>query len=246
MEAGTSVKPSNERQDVAAGVRRWAISGVVGVVTVALCLFLPAWRLDWPMGWALVAIYAAWQGSMAVILIPRDPALLAERAARDRAGTRTWDVTLMSVVGLLTVTQYVVAGLDFRNGWTQDAGLAIPPPVQWAALVVTALTYALLVWAMTANAFFSKIVRIQDDRGHAVATTGPYRIVRHPGYVGSVISYISIPLMLGSLWSLLPGLPAAVLMVVRTGLEDRTLRRELPGYEAYAGRVRYRLFPGLW
>jgi protein-S-isoprenylcysteine O-methyltransferase Ste14 len=97
---------------------------------------------------------------------------------------------------------------------------------------------------MVSNRFFSTAVRIQLDRGHVVETGGPYRYVRHPGYVGAIVG--TFALVLGSLWALLPGVVLAVLFVVRTALEDRTLRRKLPGYEVYAGRVRYRLVPGVW
>jgi protein-S-isoprenylcysteine O-methyltransferase Ste14 len=99
---------------------------------------------------------------------------------------------------------------------------------------------------MTANAYFSKIVRIQNDRGHMVATGGPYRYVRHPGYTGTVLFELTTPIMLGSLWALIPGGLAAILMIVRTALEDKTLRRELEGYKDYAKQTRYRLLPGVW
>lgn len=236
----------NSKSDVAAGVRRWAISGVVGVVMVAVLLFWPAGRLDWAMGWALVAVYAAWQGAMALILIPRCPELLAERAAGPQKGNKTWDTVLMSIVGLLTLVKYVVAGLDVRHGWTLQTGVGIPLVLQVAALVVAVLGNALVVWAMTANAFFSKLVRIQSDRGHAVATGGPYRFVRHPGYVGEIAFELVTPIVLGSLWTFIPCVLAALLMILRTALEDRTLQQELEGYEAYTQRVRYRLLPGVW
>ena len=99
---------------------------------------------------------------------------------------------------------------------------------------------------MAANAFFSMVVRIQEDRGHAVATGGPYRYVRHPGYVGMMLSLLGTPLLLGSLWALVPAGLATCLYVVRTALEDRTLQEELEGYKDYAGQVRRRLLPGVW
>ena len=99
---------------------------------------------------------------------------------------------------------------------------------------------------MAANAFFSAVVRIQDDRGHAVASGGPYRFVRHPGYSGSLAFELATPIMLGSLWALIPSGLNALLIVVRTALEDRTLNEELDGYREYAGQVRYRLLPGVW
>ena len=122
----------------------------------------------------------------------------------------------------------------------------MPPAIQIAALVIAALGYALGTWSMAANAFFSTVVRVQEDRDHAVATAGPYHYVRHPGYAGSFAFELATPILLGSLWALVPGGLAALLLVIRTALEDRTLHNELDGYEAYAKRVRYRLLPGLW
>jgi protein-S-isoprenylcysteine O-methyltransferase Ste14 len=168
--------------------------------------------------------------------------LLAERAARRKEGTKAWDTVLLGIVGLTTIAKYILAGLDFHFGWTAQMPLAL----QLAALIIAVLGYALGTWAMAANAFFSMVVRIQEDRGHTVATGGPYRYVRHPSYTGTIAFELATPIMLGSLWALIPGGLAALLFVVRTALEDRTLHEELPGYAEYAARVRYRLMPGVW
>ena len=104
----------------------------------------------------------------------------------------------------------------------------------------------LLTWSMAANAFFSQTVRIQKDRGHTVATGGPYRYVRHPGYAASILFQIATPLILGSVWAFIPCGLTVLLSVVRTALEDRTLLEELPGYAEYAQQTRYRLLPGIW
>jgi protein-S-isoprenylcysteine O-methyltransferase Ste14 len=114
-----------------------------------------------------------------------------------------------------------------------------------AALVIAA-GYGLAVWAMVENRFFSAVARIQKDRGHEVVTTGPYRIVRHPSYAGAILAYLAFPLMLDALWSLIPGVIMAGVLVVRTGLEDRMLIEELEGYQGYAEETRYRLIPGVW
>jgi protein-S-isoprenylcysteine O-methyltransferase Ste14 len=167
--------------------------------------------------------------------------MLAERAARTKQDAKRWDTVLLSVYGLLTICKHVVAGLDARNGWSH-----MPTWLQILALAVAALSQALVTWAMTANAYFSKVVRIQEDRGHGVATGGPYRIVRHPGYLGTLAFEVFTPILLGSWWAWIPGLLSATLMLVRTALEDRTLQSELEGYKAYARQVRYRLIPGLW
>jgi protein-S-isoprenylcysteine O-methyltransferase Ste14 len=229
-------KPDQSREAVRAVVRE-----AIGVVFVAVTLFIPAGTLNWAMGWALVGLYAIWVGATALILIPNNPDLLIERATRKK-GNKTWDTVLLSIVGLTTITKHILAGLDVRFEWTAQ----MPLVIQIAALIIAALGYALVTWATAANAFFSKIVRIQEDRGHAVATGGPYRYVRHPGYTGTIAFELATPIMLGSLWALIPGGLAALLFVVRTALEDRTLQEELDGYKDYAGRVHYRLLPGIW
>jgi protein-S-isoprenylcysteine O-methyltransferase Ste14 len=233
--------------ELSAAVRRWLIKGYVGVLFTAAMLFIPAWRLDWVMGWVYVALWLLWHSALALILIPTNPELLAERA-RPQKGSKSWDVKLLSFTGLATLALGILAGFDVRLGWTAQAlsGGQVSLLLQVAAAVIAALGYALSVWAMTANAFFSVTVRIQEDRGQTVATGGPYRVVRHPGYVGSVAFNLLSPIMLGSLWALIPGVLAALAFVIRTALEDRTLQQELPGYVEYAQRTRYRLVPGIW
>ena len=227
--------------EVRRGVMRWLIREVMGVLFVAATLFIPAGRWNWVWGWALVGLYAVWVSANALILIPRSPELLAERAQRKK-GIKDWDTVLMSIVGILTLCKHIVAGLDVRYGWT----VGIPLWLQFVTLVIAALGYALGTWAMAANAFFSMMVRIQDDRGHAVVTGGPYQFVRHPGYVGTIAFELATPIMLGSLWALIAGVVAALLLVVRTALEDRTLHKELEGYAEYTQQTRYRLLPGVW
>jgi protein-S-isoprenylcysteine O-methyltransferase Ste14 len=241
MNDAASAEQRAEKSDQTRKAVRAAIREAIGVVFVAVTLFLPAGTLNWAMGWALVGIYAIWVGATALILIPNNPDLLIERATR-RKGNKTWDTVLLSIVGLTTIAKYILAGLDVRFEWTAQMSLAL----QIAALVIAVMGYALTTWATAANTFFSKIVRIQKDRDHAVATGGPYRYVRHPGYIGTIAFELATPIMLGSLWALIPGVLAALLFVVRTALEDKTLLGELDGYQDYAHRVRYRLLPGVW
>jgi protein-S-isoprenylcysteine O-methyltransferase Ste14 len=178
---------------------------------------------------------------MLIVMARRHPQLLAERTG-PRKGAKSTDAAIMGVVGLLTVGRSIIAGLDIRYGWTT----AVPLALQLVTLVLAALSYALVIWATAANPFFSQIVRIQKERGHHVASGGPYRFVRHPAYVGSVVHELSVPIMLGSWWALIPGVVIFLLFVVRTALEDRTLRSELEGYHEYSQKVRYRLLPGVW
>ena len=223
-------------------VTRWLIRETMGVLMVPVVLFWPAGRWDWGWGWALVALYAVWVAANAIILIPRQPELLAERAQRDISGMKSWDKTLLSVIGLLTLAKYILAGFDVRYGWSAP----LPLWVHVVAGLTAALGYAAGTWAMAENAYFSLVVRIQNDRGHAVCNTGPYKFVRHPGYLGSALFELAVPLLLGSWVALIFGGMAAILTVIRTALEDKTLQEELPGYKEFSQKTRYRLFPGIW
>lgn len=189
----------------------------------------------------MVAVTLAWSAATAIVILRVSPDLLAERMGRAKGGKR-WDRALMGIVGLLILVRPIVAGLDQRYGWTSGIALA----AQIAALVVCVLGYALVVWATASNAYFSQIVRIQDERGHAVAMGGPYRTVRHPAYVGTILTELAAPILLASWWALIPSAVSIILFVVRTALEDRTLREELPGYAEYAAKVHWRLLPGVW
>ncbi|MBN1312966.1 MAG: isoprenylcysteine carboxylmethyltransferase family protein [Anaerolineae bacterium] len=220
---------------------RFLVRETMGLVITGAALFISAGRLDWLEGWAVISVMAAWVTGMAYILIVRSPELLAERLG-PRKGTKSWDTVIMSIVGLLTLAKLVVAGLDERWGWSSG----ITPPAQITALVLVALGYGLVVWATAANAYFSLNVRIQEERRHTVATGGPYRFVRHPAYVGSILYELFTPVLLGSWWALALGGTSALLFIVRTALEDRALHKELSGYEEYARQTRYRLLPGVW
>jgi protein-S-isoprenylcysteine O-methyltransferase Ste14 len=135
-----------------------------------------------------------------------------------------------------------VAGLDHRFVWSP----VFPLWLIVLGFILTSLGYAFGVWAFVENRFFSSVVRIQTDRGHVVCDSGPYRLVRHPGYAGTILALLGIVLALGSVWTLIPAAVALIIAVVRTALEDQTLQEELPGYRDYARRVRYRLIPGIY
>ena len=222
-------------------VLRYAIREVLGTAVAAVALFWAAGRIDWWGAWALLALLLAWATATAWVILRLDPSLLAERLG-PRKGGKTWDTALMSIFGLATLARLIVAGLDQRQGW----GTGVPLVAQIVALVVCALGYALVVWATASNAYFSQIVRVQSERGHTVATGEPYRTVRLPAYVGTILCELGTPFLLGSWWALIPSGLNAVLLLVRTALEDRTLQAELEGYADYARQVRYRLIPGIW
>jgi predicted PurR-regulated permease PerM/protein-S-isoprenylcysteine O-methyltransferase Ste14 len=223
------------------GAQRWLAREIFGTILVALLLLGISGRWDWAMGWAVVALYALWVTANALLIMPRDPALLAERAKR-RMSDRRWDQIILALFGISTLAKYIVAALDERYGWSPMLPLALA----FGALAVAALGYGLVTWSMVANSYFATVSRIQTERQQRVATGGPYRYVRHPGYSGSILFDLATPLALGSLWALIPGLISALLMVSRTALEDRMLQQELAGYQDFAQSTRYRLLPGLW
>ncbi len=212
------------------------------IVLVGVCLFGAAGTFRWWQAWAFVAAYAAAVIFLTTSLFRRSPELLEERI-RAHAEARPWEralVTLMAVV--LPFASLALAGLDRRLGWTGP----IPPVGSVAALAAMVAGTALAYWAMASNPFFSSHVRIQTDRGHVVVSGGPYRIVRHPGYAGAIVSNLATPVVLGSLPALATGLAGVALIVLRTVLEERALHAGLDGYSDYARHVRYRLVPGVW
>ncbi len=194
------------------------------------------------MGWAAVGVYIGGLLCMTLWLALRRPELAVERADTP-AGAKRWDVFLINAANLQTYFVLLpVAGFDERFGWSPP----FPPALQVAGLFIMAAGFAFTIWAMANNPFFSSLVRIQTDRGQTAADGGPYRWIRHPGYLAMIAQNLSVPLALGSLWAWIPASVAAGLLVLRTALEDRTLRKELLGYAGYANRVRYRLLPGIW
>jgi protein-S-isoprenylcysteine O-methyltransferase Ste14 len=132
--------------------------------------------------------------------------------------------------------------LDYRHAWSTPA----PNSIKLIGVVVLIVSFIPLTWAMTVNRFFEGTVRIQTNRGHQVISSGPYRYIRHPGYVGVILQFIAVPLALGTAVAWIPAMMGAALYVCRTWLEDRTLEAELPGYADFARHTRYRLIPGVW
>ncbi len=199
-----------------------------------------AWWQAWAFAVLIVAVgvggrwWAEW----------RHPGLMAERIQFGKApAVKPWDKILSPLMAIsVSFPLMIVAGLDHRFGWTS----AFPTWLNILGLIFMALGYALAAWALAENKFFSGVVRIQTDRGHEVCDSGPYRIVRHPGYAGNILPLAGIVLAFSSLWTIIPAAAALIIAVTRTVLEDRTLQEELPGYLDYAQRVRYRLFPGLF
>ncbi len=211
------------------------------VLVLTAILVVAAGRWNWLMGWVYMAMYAG-VTVVALLVVPLDAELVEERT-QIKEGVKAWDKRL-TVVGsvLYPLAILVVAGLDARYSWSPR----VPLTLQLAALAVAALGNLMSIWATAVNRFYSRFVRIQKERGHVVISDGPYRYLRHPGYLGQMVFSLASALALGSLWALIPGSLFAVLLVVRTALEDKTLQDELEGYKAYAQRVRHRLIPYIW
>jgi protein-S-isoprenylcysteine O-methyltransferase Ste14 len=241
MHAESGTPPTANRPNITAGILKRVASVAIFLVFIALVLFLASGRPAWTWAWVYLGISVVTLLINAMIMLPTHAETVAERG--ELKITQKWDKI---VSGLYALAMYfalpLVAGLDVRFGWTGDLGLA------WhiAGAVVLALGVELSAWAMIANAYFSTAVRIQSERGHAVCDGGPYRFVRHPGYVGFILHALSLPFLLGSLWALVPGIIASASLIVRTSLEDRTLQADLAGYPDYVQKVRFRLLPGVW
>lgn len=243
MSKNTSIRHEITPQ-VRRAITKWIVQSACGMVGYGLVLFLAAGRLDWVWGWVFLGTLTVFVAAHPLILVPINPELLAEREKGiwDK-NVKGWDKWVAPLAGgVMPIASWIVAGLDTRFHWTRPTPLAC----HLGGLLVIVLGFALFLWAMASNAFFSEGVRIQKERGHAVATGGPYRCVRHPGYVGAILAALATPFLLGSPRALIPSAASAVLYMVRTRLEDKTLIEELPGYKEYAQQTRYRLFPGVW
>jgi protein-S-isoprenylcysteine O-methyltransferase Ste14 len=172
-----------------------------------------------------------------------DPELLKERmTARKKKDVKGWDKVFVFSYSLVVLVLSVLTGLDaVRFRWSH-----VPLAIKVIGFLGFILASSIVTWTMKENTYLSEMVRIQEDRGHQVCTTGPYQYVRHPMYVGVIIFIFCFPLALGSLYSLIPAFVIVILFFFRTALEDKILQNELPGYKEYAEKVRYRLIPGVW
>lgn len=241
MNTDTTPRQADAEQDLVRGIARYGI--VVGVLTLiqALGLFLAAGRMDWPMGWIYVGMLVLNQLATALMLVRTNPHLLADRARSE--GPRDLDRVLSGVMSLFgPIATLIVAGLDYRWSWSPQLALWL----QLGGVAVVILGDALAIWAVAANRHFYGVYRVKADGSQAVAATGPYRLVRHPGYLGACLFILGTPFILGSLWALIPAALMVAATVARTALEDPRLQQELPGYNAYARHTKYRLVPGLW
>lgn len=238
-----STKPVREEAARAVAPRQWV--GIVVVYSlIPLLLLICGGDLGWWQAWlySLLVLVAGVGGR--IWAERRHPGITAERQNKESFhNAKAWDKVLAPLMAVsVGYPMVVVAGLDHRYHWSPE----FPPWLNVIGLVLIAFGYAFAAWALAENRFFSVVVRIQTERGHVVCDTGPYRLVRHPGYAGNLLALFGILLALSSVWALIPLAVAALITVIRTVLEDRTLQEELPGYRDYARRVRSRLIPGIY
>jgi len=212
------------------------------IILQIIVLFGAAGRIDIPRAWIYFAIVFVYCSIGLVIMHKFNPELLYRRSRGMGKGTKSWDKILMPVIVILTYIQLAVIGFDL--GKVQLYNLGINFAI--LGLIMYIFLAFLGTWTTITNPFFEPTVRIQKEREHKVITTGPYRFVRHPGYVVAILFPMAITLFMGSALGLIPAVINLILLIVRTYLEDKTLQNELNGYLEYTKKTKYRLFPGIW
>jgi protein-S-isoprenylcysteine O-methyltransferase Ste14 len=238
MKIANLKKLANSQPGIRHNIMRRLGQVVSTFILIALILFISAGSLDWLYAWLYMAVYllVLLIGSL---ILPLE--LIAEQGSK-KENVEKWDTVLSRLIILSSLGMFLVAGLDFRWRWSSKLATGL----HLGSIFIFILGCALVFWAMSANRFFSTDVRFQFERGHIVCSSGPYKYVRHPGYLGMILYILVSPIFLGSLWAMIPALMIVSLFVTRTWLEDKTLLQKLPGYGQYAARIRYHLLPWLW
>ena len=211
----------------------------------AIALFWPAGTWRWWEAWIIIGLWTVFGVVLTHYLLRHDPALLAERMKfipldKDQ---KVWDKVLMLLFFIAYIGLYIISGFDVvRYEWSEP----LPVWMKIIAVLVHLPCFLLLGWVMRENTYLSQVVKIDEDRGHQVVTTGPYALVRHPMYTVVIVLLFAIPVALGSRFALILAAFLTLLLLIRTYFEDRTLHAELEGYPEYAKQTRYRLIPGIW
>jgi protein-S-isoprenylcysteine O-methyltransferase Ste14 len=216
------------------------LRAVLAPILMIGLLFLTAGTWHYWQAWVYFFINMIILVLMGTVLTPNSE--LVEERLHPKEGMKGWDKFYFAVTTPLYIIALVLAGLDQRFGWTTN----MPLTIYWASVVIYILGQAIFQWARYTNQYFSSVVRIQADRGQTVCKAGPYKYVRHPGYVGGFLFTITVGLVLGSWYASIPQIIAAFMLVWRTAREDKTLQAELPGYKEFTRETKYRLLPGIW
>jgi len=215
---------------------------ILAMLLLGGLLFLSAGTYDWPGAWAFLALLGTIGLGGGSWLAATDPELFKERMKpMFQRGQKGWDKKLMGAILALWLSWFVVMGLDLRYGWS-----SVPLSLQVVGFLLLVLMMVIVVYVLRENRFAAPVVRVQTERGHRVVSTGPYAFVRHPMYASMLFYGLGVPLLLGALSGLIVAAALIVLIAIRAVFEERTLAAELPGYAAYAERVRYRLVPLVW
>lgn len=217
---------------------------IVGMFLVfALALFLPAGTIAWVAGWAYLILLFGFTIAISLWMLWHNPGLLEERmTGLAKPGQKVWDKVLIALTGVLFFAWLVLMSLDAaRFHWSQ-----MPISLEIVGTIVLVGSFYVFFLTFRENPYLSPAIRVQEERGHTVVSTGPYRHVRHPMYSGFILFAIGTSLLLGSWYGFLLGLVLVGIVAVRAVLEERTLRKELRGYDAYMAQVRNRLIPGVW
>ncbi len=225
-------------------VNLWILAvEVVGMFLVfAAALFVAAGTVAWTAGWVYLGLFFGFVVALTAWLLRHNPGLLTERMSNFKRDQKTWDKVFFSVMNVIFLAWLILMPLDaVRFRWSR-----VPWPVQALGAAILLGSFELFFLVYRENSYLSPMVRIQSERGQTVISTGPYACVRHPMYAGALLWIVGTALLLGSAYGLLGGLVLAAMIALRSVLEERTLREELPGYDAYLERVRYRLIPYVW
>lgn len=236
-------KKVNQNAFKSASPKYW-IGLIITHLLIPLVLFISGLDFGWWQGWLYAVLIVITGVGSRMWAEKRHPGLMAERVKIGKAqNAKSWDKVLSPLMAVsMTFPLMIVAGLDHHFEWS----LVFPTWLNILGFILILIGYTFAGWALVENRFFSSVTRIQTDRGHVVCDSGPYRIVRHPGYAGNMLALPGVVLALSSVWTIIPVIAALIIAVVRTALEDKTLQDELLGYRDYVRRVRYRLIPGVY
>ena len=208
-----------------------------GFLLVGLLIFLPAGTLDFSKGWLLMGLLFGPMFVAGLVMLAKSPVFLEKRL--DVKEKRSTQQGVVKLSGLMFIAGFVVAGLDFRFGWSQ-----MPKAVTVASVVLFLLAYLLYAEVMRENAYLSRTIQVEE--GQTVVSTGLYGIVRHPMYMATLLLFLVMPLVLGSWWALIPFAFYPAIIISRLKDEEELLTRELAGYEEYKEKVKYRIIPFIW
>jgi protein-S-isoprenylcysteine O-methyltransferase Ste14 len=220
---------------------RRAAQVLVGLLLLISVFFISAGRTDLPRAWFFFGLYFVSLFLNIVIFLKFNPEIIRARS-EIRGEMKWWDKIFAVFYTVFILTMFIICGLDVGRFNISSTGVEFFA----VGIIIFAVGWVFVAWSMVENKFFETTVRIQNEKDHRVVSTGPYAIVRHPGYVGMILFYGCAPLIIGSFYGLIPALLLAFAFIFRTHFEDKTLYEKLPGYKEYTRKVRYRLFPFIW